>query len=153
MRPLMGALAQEGLDAQRLAQLAGRLKRAEAAIEAAVDRAETELAVELRSGAVTFEARRFSELPAEIALRLLGRAVATVGHEGPVELGKLETLKYALDAAQNSGDGRFRRTLAGAIVTLHDRDLTVEPAPARGRNLLTKRRRRPAKSPQNALEY
>ena len=78
-----------------------------------------ELAVELpAAGSLAIEARRFAELPAEIALRLLGRAVARVGDEGPVELGKLEALKSALDAAQNTGDGRFRRTLAGAVVTL-----------------------------------
>ena len=43
----MDALAREGLDARRLTQLARRLKRADAAIEAAVDRATSELAVEL----------------------------------------------------------------------------------------------------------
>ena len=50
LRTLMGALAQEGLDARRLAQLARRLKRAEAAIEAAVDRAMAELTAICRPG-------------------------------------------------------------------------------------------------------
>jgi tRNA(Ile)-lysidine synthase len=142
LRGLMGALAHEGLDAQRLAQLARRLKRAEVAIEKTVDRAMAELVVELPApGGVAVEARRFAELPAEIALRLLGRTVAKAGDEGPVELGKLEALKSALDAAQNTGDGSFRRTLAGAVVTLKGRQLIVERAPPRGRNLLTKRGR------------
>ena len=141
LRGLMGALAGEGLDARRLAQLARRLKRAEAAIEAAVDRAGAELVVELAAaGAVTIETRRFDALPAEIALRLLGRVVTKAGDEGPVELGKLEALKSALDAAKNTGDGRFRRTLAGAVVTLAGRQLVVERAPPRRRKLLTKRR-------------
>jgi tRNA(Ile)-lysidine synthase len=140
LRGLMGALAHEGLDAQRLAQLARRLKRADVAIEKTVDQAMAELVVEL-PGAVAVEARRFAELPAEIALRLLGRAVAKMGDEGPVELGKLEALKSALDAAQNTGDGPFRRTLAGAVVTLKGRQLIVERAPPRGRNRLTKRER------------
>jgi tRNA(Ile)-lysidine synthase len=140
LRALMRALAQEGLDARRLAQLARRLKRAEGAIEAAVDRAMTELAVELLPfSALAIEARRFADLPAEIALRVLGRAVARAGDEGPVELGKLEALKCALDCAQTAGEGRFRRTLAGALVTLTDRQLTVERAPPRSRKLLTKR--------------
>ena len=78
-------------------------------------------------------------MPAEIALRLLGRAVAQAGDEGPVELGKLEALKDALDAARN-GDGRIRRTLAGAVVTLKGPQLLVERAPARGRKVLTTRR-------------
>jgi len=142
LRTMMGALAEEGLDAVRLAQLARRLKRAETAIEAAVDRAETELMVELpHSGSVAFERRRFAELPAEIALRLLARGVTKTGDEGPVELGKLEALKWALDDAENAANGRFRRTLAGAVVTLTDRQLVVERAPPRQRGkALTKRR-------------
>jgi len=142
LRAMMDALAMEGLDAARLAQLARRLKRAEAAIDAAVDRAEAELMVELpRSGSVALERRRFAELPAEIALRLLARAVTKTGDEGPVELGKLEALKSALDDAENAANGRFRRTLAGAVVSLTDRQLTVERAPPRRRGKpLTKRR-------------
>jgi tRNA(Ile)-lysidine synthase len=139
-RELMRALADEGLNAGRLAQLARRLRRAESAIEAAVDRAGA-LVVDLpRPSAVTVEARRFAGLPAEIALRLLGRVVNQVGDEGPVELGKLEALKLALDVAHNSAEGRFRRSLAGAIVTLAGRQMIVERAPPRRRKLLTKRR-------------
>ncbi len=41
----------------------------------------------------------YSRLPGEVALRLLGCAVAETGDEGPVELAKLEALKDALDAA------------------------------------------------------
>ena len=141
LRGLMGALAAEGLDANRLAQLARRLKRAEGAIEAAVDRAMDDMAVELAPpGSLSIETRRFAELPGEIALRLLGRAVARAGDEGPVELGKLEALKYALDCARMASEGRFRRTLAGALVTLTERQLIVERAPARGRGALTNRR-------------
>ena len=55
LRGLMGALAEEGLDATRLAQLARRLKRAEGAIEAAVDRAMDELAVELSPSRLAFD--------------------------------------------------------------------------------------------------
>ena len=140
LRNLMNTLAEEGLDARRLAQLARRLKRAEMAIEAATDRAIGDLRVDLPSGALAFETRRLDELPDEIALRLLGRAVTQVGDEGPVELGKLESLKSALDSVQNNGDARFRRTLAGAVVTVKGQQLIVERAPPRGRNLLTKRR-------------
>jgi tRNA(Ile)-lysidine synthase len=96
--------------------------------------------VESSSGSLCIEARRFADLPAEIALRLLGRAVARVGDEGPVELGKLEALKCAVDRVQTVSEQRFRRTLAGAIVTLTDRQLIVERAPPRGRRVLTKRR-------------
>ena len=65
LRGLMDALAHEGLDARRLTQLARRLKRADAAIEAAVDRATSELAVELPArNPIVIEARGFAELPA-----------------------------------------------------------------------------------------
>src|SRR5476649_2673514 len=43
LRGLMAELAREGLDARRLSLLARRLKRADTAIEAAVDRAAAEL--------------------------------------------------------------------------------------------------------------
>jgi len=135
LRAMMGALAEEGLDANRLAQLARRLKRAENAIEATVDRAADELIVDLPAS-VAIESRKFAGLPAEIALRLLARVLTSVGDEGPVELGKLEALKSALDSAQNGGNGRFRRTLAGAVVTLTDRQLIVERAPPRRRRKL-----------------
>ena len=142
LRGLMGALAAEGLDVGRLAQLAQRLRRADAAIEAAVDQA-MKMVVELPVPAsVALEARQFFDLPAEIAVRLLGRLVARTGDEGPVELGKLETLNSALEAAQNTTEGRFRRTLAGAVVTIAGPHIMVERAPPRRRNLLTKRRAR-----------
>jgi tRNA(Ile)-lysidine synthase len=145
LRGLMNALADEGLDAGRLAQLARRLRRAEIAIEAAVDRA-ADLVVDMPGPhAVALEARRFAALPAEIGLRLLGRVVARVGDEGPVELGKLEALKLALDGAQNTPEGHFRRTLAGAVVALAGPQMVVERAPPRRRNLLTKRRPEPAR--------
>lgn len=141
LRSLMHLLAEEGLDAPQLARLAHRLKRADVAIEKAVERAVTELFVELPGApAIAIESRRFADLPAEVALRLLGRAVARVGDEGPVELGKLEALKSALNEAQNSPKNRFRRTLAGAIVTLKDPQILVERAPPRRRKVLTKRR-------------
>jgi tRNA(Ile)-lysidine synthase len=135
LRGVMTTLAQEGLSASRLALLARRLKRADTALEAAVERAMAELAAHSAAGAIFFGARGFRALPAEIALRLLGRAVNEVGDEGPVELGKLEALKSGFDAAQNG----FRRTLAGAIVTLKGHQIIVERAPPRGRKPLTKR--------------
>jgi tRNA(Ile)-lysidine synthase len=146
LRGLMGELAREGLDARRLALLARRLKRADTAIEAAVERAEAELTLSPTTpGAIAFDAAGYGRLPAEIALRLLGRALAEAGDEGPVELGKLEALKAALDAAQNGDISRFRRSLAGAIVTLGMREITVERAPPRRGRALTKRGRGNAK--------
>ena len=146
LRALMPALAREGLDAGRLARLAQRLRRADAAIDAAVAQAASELALAAPPpGTLAYDAGRFAALPTEVGLRLLGRALDRVGDEGPVELGKLEALKTALEAAQTGKKAGFRRTLAGAIVTLAGRTLMIERAPRRRtrpeRTLTTRRRR------------
>ena len=141
LRTLMPEIAKEGLDVARLALLARRLGRANAAIEAAVDRAEAELAVKSSvPGAAAYDAAGYAGLPGEIGLRLLGRAIDRLGKEGPVELAKLEALKEALDRAQAS-HARFRRTLAGAIVTLKSPRIVVEGAPPRRGKALTTGRR------------
>jgi tRNA(Ile)-lysidine synthase len=133
LRDVMPVLAREGLDARRFALLARRLRRADAAIEAAVNTAAKELSRGAWSdrGPIVFDAERFARLPAEVALRLLGRAIARTGDEGPVELGKLETLHQALESANRGEIGRLRRTLGGALVTLTGTALAVERAPAR----------------------
>ena len=131
LRTLMPALAREGLDARRLALLARRVRRADAAIEFAVAAAAAALSPGdwPARGPIVLAAEGFAGLPAEIALRLLGRAIAWVGDEGPVELGKLEALVDAMTASRGAR-GRFRRTLAGAVVTA-SREITVERAPPR----------------------
>jgi tRNA(Ile)-lysidine synthase len=142
LRPLMAVLAAEGLDARRLSVLARRLRRADAAIEAVVERA----AAQWPAGedATIIPAAGFASLPAEVALRVLGRVVASHASEGPVELGKLEALAaLVLPAAQKPAKAPFRRTLAGALVTVGGAGLRVETAPAR--RVLTKRRAAPPK--------
>jgi tRNA(Ile)-lysidine synthase len=157
LREVMPVLAREGLDARRLAVLARRLRRAEAAIEMAVGVAAAALSQAPwgDGGPVRFDAEKFVSLPAEVALRLLGRAIAHAGDEGPVELGKLEALFAAIAGANTplrQATYRLRRTLAGALVSLTEQDLVVERAPARVvgrvRSALTTGRyggRRPAK--------
>ncbi len=134
LRGVMPRLAEEGLDAARLALLARRLGRAEAALAAMATEMEAKMSVKSAPGTVAYDRAKYDFVPDEIALRLLGRAIAAVGHEGPVELGKLEALKAALDAAQNAGKP-FRRSLAGAIVTLtggkSGGKIVVERAPPR----------------------
>ncbi len=129
LRGLMPELAREGLNAQGLARFALRMRRAEAALEFAAGAARAALAPGAwpERGPITFATAQFATLPAEVALRLLGRAVAHVGNEGPVELGKLEALYDMLRLAHS----RLRRTLAGAQITLDRDQLTVERAPAR----------------------
>jgi tRNA(Ile)-lysidine synthase len=135
LRKVMPLLAAEGLDAGRFSLLARRVARAEATIEAAVAAALPRVLLTQwsNSGPIMLDGSRFQELPAEVALRLLGRAIGRVGHEGHVELGKLEALFDALRGrGRNQTDsGRFRRTLGGAVVTLAGSRLAVERAPAR----------------------
>ncbi len=129
LRDFMPALAKEGLDARGLARLAGRMRRAEATIEFAVAAAREALASGPwpECGPIAFPTPQFAALPAEVALRLLGRAIAHTGDEGPVELAKLESLYDSLRQAQS----RLRRTLAGALISLDSERLTVGRAPAR----------------------
>jgi len=134
LRGLMPVLANEGLDAPRIALLARRLRRAEETIEIAVNAAAAALAegVWTGCGPIALDPEKFNCLPAEVALRLLGRTIAIKSTEGPVQLGKLETLYEALASAQKgSANPRLRRTLAGALITLAGERLTIEEAPRR----------------------
>jgi len=151
LREIMPVLAAEGGDARNLARLASRLARANQAVEVLVDGAERYLALRDREApragfeanafdasafdASTFDAKAFAAMPEEIRLRLLKRAIDRFGHEGPAELGKVEALLAALDQA-GAKKGKERRprlkqTLAGALVSLTNGRIRVEPAPPR----------------------
>ncbi|HMH98583.1 MAG TPA: tRNA lysidine(34) synthetase TilS [Bradyrhizobium sp.] len=141
LREIMPVLAAEGGDARNLARLASRLARANQAVEVLVDGAERYLALRDREApragfdASTFDAKAFAAMPEEIRLRLLKRAIDRFGHEGPAELGKIEALLAALDqAGAKTGKvprPRLKQTLAGALVSLTDGRIRVEPAPPR----------------------
>jgi tRNA(Ile)-lysidine synthase len=136
LRRLMPALAEEGLTSRGLARLARRVRRSEAAHEAIATWAAGRLGLDMES--VGAESRKlmvdtasWRAFPDEIALRLLGRAIAAIGTEGPVEFGKLEALHDALQEAVAAGATRFRRTLAGAMVSLQKNGIVIDQAPAR----------------------
>jgi tRNA(Ile)-lysidine synthase len=133
LRALMPVLAEQGGDSRNLARLASRLARANAAIEVLADGAERYLALRDRNDASRFgfDATAFAGLAEEIRLRLLKRAIDRVGHEGPVELGKLEALLGALDRAIAEGQPRLKQTLAGAVIGLARGRIHVDPAPPR----------------------
>jgi tRNA(Ile)-lysidine synthase len=139
LRAIMPALAAEGFDARNLSRLASRLARANAALEILADGAERYLALGQRDPMQAgFDANAFAALAEEIRLRLLLRRIDRVGHEGPAELGKVEALLAALDravAATGPAKGRIRlkHTLAGALVSLVDGRIRIEPAPPRRR--------------------
>jgi len=137
LRALMPALASEGLDSRNLARLATRLRRADVALELMVDGAERFLALHSPKLPEAIDAGAFAGLAEEIRVRLLLRMIDQVGHEGPAELGKVETLVFAMvQAARSGGKGiLLKQTLAGAMITLtHDR-LRIVPAPPRRRRV------------------
>ena len=140
-RKLMPNLALEGLHAQRLATLAARMRRANAAIDTLVDAVAHRVTVVAPGRSLALDAGLFAEVPEEVGLRLMGRAVAAVGHEGSVELGKLEALVSALGEAV-SANVRFRRTLAGAMITFARDKITIERSPARGNQAKSSRKAR-----------
>jgi tRNA(Ile)-lysidine synthase len=146
LRAIMPVLAAEGGDTRNLARLASRLARANQAVEVLVDGAERYLALRDREttgagfdanafDASAFDAKVFAAMPEEIRLRLLKRAIDRFGHEGPAELGKVEALLAALDqAGAKKGKerrSRLKQTLAGALVSLIDGQIRIEPAPRR----------------------
>jgi tRNA(Ile)-lysidine synthase len=152
LRALLPALAAEGGDARALVRLASRLARANAAVEILADGAERYLALKASEAglgggdAQTFDAKAFAALPEEIRLRLLKRAIDRYGHEGPVELGKVEALLAALDRAVAGNAAGHRRkagpaglkqtlkqTLAGALVSHARGRIRIAPAPIRRR--------------------
>ncbi|TCU63218.1 tRNA(Ile)-lysidine synthase [Bradyrhizobium sp. R2.2-H] len=145
LRALLPLLAAEGGDARNLARLATRLARANAAVDVLADGAERFLRLRDRgvapqAGGRSFEASAFAALPEEVRLRLLLRAINALGHEGPAELGKVETLMSALDQAvaaslraRATGRPVLKQTLAGALISLAGGRIHIAPAPARRR--------------------
>ena len=136
LRRLAPELAREGIDAARLATLAKRLTRANKAIEDFVSNERRRVLLGSKEDLAEFDALGLFDLPGEISLRILGEAVGHVGHEGPVELGKLEALHDALVEAWAKKQ-TLKRTLAGAVINLDGRKsagrvrLTVSSAPRR----------------------
>jgi tRNA(Ile)-lysidine synthase len=152
LRALMPMLAAEGGDNRNLSRLAARLARANAAVEVLADGAERYLALRDREATPagphaenpnvkTFDFEAFAAIPEEIRVRLLQRAIDRVGDEGPAELGKVEALVAVLEqagakkprATPQKRKQKLRQTLAGALISLSDGRIRIEPAPPRRR--------------------
>ncbi len=129
LRQVAPLLADEGLDAHRLAGFAERMRRAEAALDWAARQA-AETGMHLTDGRSVIDAAQFSAWPEEVRLRVLRLGLERWACEGPVELAKLELLAHDIGAALDTGT-RLRRTLAGAVVTLGEKRISIAPAPPR----------------------
>ena len=132
LRAPMAGLAREGLTPERLALLARRVRRAEAALEAVVERrrARSFKAAWPESGAVAF--------PLAAARPPAGRNGAAADRprhrldrrRGPGRARQARKAVRAASLAASSGSARFRRTLAGAVVTCAGDRIVIERAPA-----------------------
>lgn len=121
-----GALTRSGLDAGALAASAGRLGRADAAVEHYVARClETAASID-RSGYATVDGKVFEAAPLEVRLRVLARLIGWVGARPPPPLGAgLEALLAGLERnpAATLGGCRVARTKTGLLVSREIRDL------------------------------
>lgn len=133
-RDLLPALSREGLTIARLGRLARRVERVDEVLWQAFKAARAALCPEPwpARGSLSVDRRAFTDLPAEIGVRLLTAMIAHVGREGAPELGQLEALHaHLVYPTAGVPPGRVRRTLGGALVTLATSTLTVERAPPR----------------------
>lgn len=140
LRAILSALAAEGFDGRNLARLARRFARANAALEILADGAERYLMLRARQGGQAgIDAQAFAALSEEIKVRLLLRWIDRIGHEGPAELGKVEALLGQLEHAGAGkavkGRIRLKQTLAGALISLAEGRIQIEPAPRRRRQV------------------
>lgn len=137
-RQLAPALAGEGLNAVRLARLAERCRRADAALTQKAEEILQSVCLAARSGdaadgRIVLDGKRLMAEPEELSLRALALALEAVTGASPPRLERLETCEQALRTAILGG-GRFDRTLAGAVLSLNRSGFVViGPEPPRRR--------------------
>jgi tRNA(Ile)-lysidine synthase len=133
-RRIMPALAAEGLTAEKLARLAGRVFQAEEALDIKTQEALTLAEPDFGDGMVVLQGKRLVEEPFEIALRMLGHALAKAGLS--LEGSRLQRLEACTARLRESVRRKetLRLTIAGALVHL-DRSgrLVIRPEPPRRR--------------------
>jgi len=127
-RQAMPQLAALGLDAATLAQFAGRMGDADAAIAQMADACFSEIVQFDGFGAASIEMSPFAGLSPAIATRLLGRVLNIAGgRQKPRALGQVERLRLAI-----LEDNLSRTTtLLGCVVRLKDDAVMVAREPGR----------------------
>ncbi|RXT46488.1 tRNA lysidine(34) synthetase TilS [Bosea sp. Tri-44] len=121
-RELLPELAQDGLTAERLGQLARRLARAEEALDVLAVRALAALPAGGEAGERWFDFARLCHEPEEIVVRGLALALAAAQDNDeeddvPLRLARLEDCAQALIVAAREGRA-LRRTLGGFRLSL-----------------------------------
>lgn len=119
LRRLMPLLAAEGLDAERLAILAGRMRMLDEAVASHAGRlAEATAQPVGPAGAVTFAGASWLAEPFAVVLRLVADAVAAAGDpSADPRLEALEELTGEILMAVARGEP-FRRNLQGALISV-----------------------------------
>ena len=133
LRAARDELARLGLTNEMLALSAARLGRVRDALDAATIRflapASGSVSTD-RLGRITIDRTKLREAGAEIALRVLGRAVAAAGGSGDrPPLSKLEVMVTELIGQPSAGSGAW--TLSRAKVVANGGEVTVEREPGR----------------------
>ena len=133
-RRIMPALAAEGLTAEKLTRFAGRVSQAEEALDIKAQEALALAEPDFGGGMAVLKGGRLAEEPFEIALRMLGSALAKAGLS--LENSRLQRLEACTRRLREAVRRRetLRLTIAGALVHL-DRSgrLVIRPEPLRRR--------------------
>ena len=132
LRRLLPLLEGEGLSAERLARLAGRVARDEAALAARAATVLAEVRLAGEGEGLTLDGRRLAREPEAIVLRVLDAALDHDDASPPKRLERLENLVLAgILPAVARGEG-LRRTLRGKIVSVGPSGrIRLTPAPPR----------------------
>jgi tRNA(Ile)-lysidine synthase len=127
LKPWRAAAEPGNLDVMAVARSARRLDRANTALEALTAQLWTDCAHANDGAYVSIDRSQFDSSPAELQVRLLGRAVALMGGSSPaVELSQLEHVVAGVAVGPLPG-----LTLGGALVRANRRHLSVFREPGR----------------------
>lgn len=137
-RALLPALAAEGLSAERLALLAARLGRTEAAVEHRVAALLPMLEPSHDAATARLDLAALAGEPEEIVLRLVARGLERIAGSDSETLPRLERLEacvFALLGAAGQG-AAMTRTLSGCVLALDRKGvLTLSREPMRRRGV------------------
>lgn len=129
LRAARSVLEREGLTGERMMRLSQRMARADKALDWAADAAWRQFATR-SADLVHLRGEGLGELPAEIALRLLLRALDISGDGTVRRLARAESLSEAAFAAVRECCPLVR-TLAGARICVRNGVISAAPAPPR----------------------
>lgn len=126
-REVLATLAEAGLSGSHIALAAARLRRANQALEHHAREAEHALLAVAPEGSGSLDRNRLMELPTEIRIRLLGRAIARFGgHPEAPRLASLEAMERWIAGSEGTA-----RTLAGCRLVRQKAKLLFGREPGR----------------------